>query len=295
MRDVIKFNFMQIFEGIFVFVYVGLFVNISIGQSLILVDKLVFKFVGIEVDEDYSEKVGFVVIEVGFDFMMGGECFFNIKCCILGFVFDVVVVVVIICVLKVYGGGFLIAFGVVLSFVYKEENVEIFWFGCVNLKKYIVNVKFFGVFVVVVINKFVIDIDVEIVVVCEEVIVVGVEDVILVNYWVEGGKGVIDFVYGVIVVSEKFKDFKFIYDFEGSVQECIEVIGQKMYGVEKVEFSEFVQKKVDIYIRQGYGNLFICIVKMQYFLFYDFDLKGVFIGFMVLICDVCMVVGVGYL
>lgn len=295
MKDVIKFNLMQSLEGIFVFVYVGFFVNIFIGNSFIFVDKMVFKFVGIEFDEDYFIKVGFVIIEVGFDFIMGGECFFNIKCCIFGFVFDVVVVVVIICVFKVYGGGFFIFFGVFFSFVYKEENVEIFCVGCVNFVKYIVNVKFYGVFVVVVINKFFIDIFVEVEVVCEEVIKVGVEDVVFVNYWVEGGKGVVDFVYVVIVVLEKFKDFKFLYGFEGIVQECIEKIVREMYGVLLVEFIELVQKKVEMYIRQGFGNLFICIVKMQYFISYDFEFKGVLMGFIVLVWDVRMVVGVGYL
>jgi len=50
-------------------------------------------------------------------------------------------------------------------------------------------------------------------------------------------------------------------DLEGPVQERIEKIGKVMYGAEKVEFSELAQKKVDTYIKQGYGNLPICVAK----------------------------------
>lgn len=71
MKDVIKLNLMQILEGIFVFVYVGFFVNIVYGNFLVLVDKIVLKLVGEE---------GFVVIEVGFGVDIGMEKFFNIKC-----------------------------------------------------------------------------------------------------------------------------------------------------------------------------------------------------------------------
>jgi len=47
-----------------------------------------------------------------------------------------------------------------------------------------------------------------------------------------------------------------------------------MYGAEKVEFSELAQKKVDTYIKQGYGNLPICVAKTQYSLSHDPELKG---------------------
>lgn len=295
MRDAIKPNLMQTLEGTPVFVHAGPFANISIGQSSILADKLALKLAGTEADEDHSEKAGFVVTEAGFDFTMGGERFFNIKCRTSGLVPDVVVVVATIRALKVHGGGPPIAPGAALSPVYKEENVEILRSGCVNLKKHIANAKSFGVPVVVAINKFATDTDAEIAVVREEAIAAGAEDAILANHWAEGGKGAIDLAHGVIAASEKPKDFKLTYDLEGSVQERIEAIGQKMYGAEKVEFSELAQKKVDTYTRQGYGNLPICIAKTQYSLSHDPDLKGAPTGFTVPIRDVRMAAGAGYL
>ncbi|KAK7423125.1 tetrahydrofolate synthase [Neonectria punicea] len=295
MKDAIKPNLMQTLEGTPVFVHAGPFANISIGQSSILADKLALKLTGTEPDEDYAEKAGFVVTEAGFDFTMGGERFFNIKCRTSGLVPDVVVVVATVRALKVHGGGPPIAPGAPLNPIYKEENVDILRAGCVNLKKHIANAKSFGIPVVVAINKFSTDTDAEIAVVREEAIAAGAEDAILANHWAEGGKGAVDLAHGVIAASSKPKDMTLTYDLEGTVQNRIEAIGQKMYGAAKVEFSELAQKKVDTYTRQGYANLPICIAKTQYSLSHDPDLKGAPTGFTVPIRDVRMAAGAGYL
>src|SRR6201992_4161065 len=80
LKDAIKPNLMQTLEGTPVFVHAGPFANISIGASSVLADKLALKLAGTEADEDHNEKAGFVITEAGFDFTMGGERFFNIKC-----------------------------------------------------------------------------------------------------------------------------------------------------------------------------------------------------------------------
>lgn len=90
MKDAIKPNLMQTLEGTPVFVHAGPFANISIGASSVLADKLALKLAGTEADENHNEKAGFVITEAGFDFTMGGERFFNIKCRSSGLVPDVV-------------------------------------------------------------------------------------------------------------------------------------------------------------------------------------------------------------
>lgn len=295
MKDAIKPNLMQTLEGTPVFVHAGPFANISIGASSVLADKLALKLAGTEADENHNEKTGFVITEAGFDFTMGGERFFNIKCRSSGLVPDVVVIVATVRALKVHGGGPEITPGGALHEVYRTENVDILRKGCVNLKKHISNARQYGVPVVVAINKFETDTDAEVAVIREEALDAGASDAIPANHWAEGGKGAVDLAKGVIAASAREKNFKLLYDLDGSVQDRIEKIGKLMYGADKVEFSELAQKKVDTYQKQGFGNLPICIAKTQYSLSHDPALKGAPTGFTVPIRDVRLAVGAGYL
>ncbi|MCJ1469595.1 tetrahydrofolate synthase [Pseudocyphellaria aurata] len=295
MRDAIKPNIMQTLEGTPVFVHAGPFANISIGASSVIADKLALKLAGTEADENHNEKCGFVITEAGFDFTMGGERFFNIKCRSSGLVPDVVVVVATVRALKVHGGGPEITPGGALHEVYRTENIDLLRKGCVNLRKHISNARYYGIPVVVAINRFETDTDAEIAVLKEEALAAGADDAIPANHWAEGGKGAVDLAKGVIAASEQKKDFKLLYDLNGSVQERIERIGKIMYGAGKVEFSELAQKKVDTYNKQGFGNLPICIAKTQYSLSHDPALKGAPKGFTVPIRDVRLALGAGYL
>ena len=305
MKDAIKPNLMQTLEGTPVFVHAGPFANISIGNSSILADKLALKLAGTELDEDYDAKAGFAVTEAGFDFTMGGERFFNIKCRASGLVPDVVVVVATVRALKVHGGGPPIAPGAPLSPVYREENVEILRAGCVNLRRHIANARAFGRPVVVAINRFATDTDAEIAVVREEATAAGAEDAVLANHWAEGGRGAVDLARAVEAACRKTEEaqaagtdaFKLLYSVDdgASVQARLETICREMYGAAAVELSELARKKVDTYTRQGFGNLPICVAKTQYSLSHDPDLKGAPTGFTVPIRDVRMAAGAGYL
>lgn len=85
--------------------------------------------------------IDYVVIEVGFVVDLGVEKFIDIKCRFGGLKFDCVVIVVIVRVLEYYGKG----------------DLKV---GLENLDKYIDNIKNkYKLLLVVVINKFIIDID----------------------------------------------------------------------------------------------------------------------------------------
>lgn len=300
MKDAIKPNLMQSLEGTPVFVHAGPFANISIGNSSILADKLALKLAGTEQDEDPAEKAGYVITEAGFDFTMGGERFFNIKCRASGLVPDVVVIVATIRALKVHGGGPEISPGAALAEEYRTENVELLRKGCVNLAKHISNARQYGVPVVVAINKFETDTEAEVKVIQEAAIEAGAESAILANHWAEGGAGAVELAKGVVAAANSKPngaDFKFLYDTttSSSIQSRIEAIATKMYGASSISFSELAQKKVDTYTKQGFGHLPICIAKTQYSLSHDPGLKGAPTGFEVPIRDVRLAVGAGYL
>ncbi|KAK6204604.1 tetrahydrofolate synthase [Scheffersomyces amazonensis] len=299
LKDAIKPNIMQTLEGTPVFVHAGPFANISIGASSILADKMALKLAGTSPDlsaEERQEQEGYVVTEAGFDFTMGGERFINIKCRSSGLVPDVIVIVATVRALKVHGGGPEVKAGAPLAAAYTEENVELLQVGCSNLAKHISNAKSYGLPVVVAINKMSSDTDKEHEIIREEALKAGAIDAIVSNHWEEGGKGAIDLAEGVISAANSIdRDFKFLYDTAPSVEDKIATIAKEMYGAGEVEFLPEAQKKIDLYTKQGFGNLPICIAKTQYSLSHDANLKGVPTGFKFPIRDVRASIGAGYL
>ncbi|KAG0130433.1 formate--tetrahydrofolate ligase-domain-containing protein [Tuber indicum] len=295
MKDAIKPNLMQTLEGTPVFVHAGPFANISIGASSVIADKLALKLAGTEEDEVHEEKAGYVVTEAGFDFTMGGERFFNIKCRSSGLCPDVVVIVATVRALKVHGGGPEVTAGAVLPEAYRTEDVELLRAGCVNLAKHIQNAKYYGVPVVVAINKFVTDTDAEINCIREEAIRAGAEDAVEASHWSDGGLGAVELAKAVIASSQKPKNFRLLYKADLSIVEKMESIAKEMYGAAGIELSELAKSQVETYTRQGFGHLPVCIAKTQYSLSHDQNLKGAPTGFTVPIRDVRLSPGAGYL
>ncbi|QRG39486.1 hypothetical protein FDK38_003931 [Candidozyma auris] len=299
LKDAIKPNIMQTLEGTPVFVHAGPFANISIGASSVLADKMALKLAGTSPDlteEERAAQEGYVVTEAGFDFTMGGERFMNIKCRASGLAPDVIVIVATVRALKVHGGGPEVKAGAPLAPEYTQENVELLRAGCSNLAKHIENARQYGLPVVVAINRMSSDSEKEHEVIRDEALKAGAADAIVSNHWEEGGQGAVDLARGVIEAANSIdKDFKFLYDTEPSVAEKIDTIAKKMYGAGEVEFLPEAQKKIDLYTKQGFGNLPICIAKTQYSLSHDAALKGVPTGFKFPVRDVRASVGAGYL
>lgn len=261
MKDAIKPNIMQTLEGTPVFVHAGPFANISIGASSVLADKIALKLAGTEPDES-PDQAGYVVTESGFDFTMGGERFFNIKCRSSGLEPDCVVIVATVRALKVHGGGPPVNAGAPLAEEYRTENVELLRKGCINMAKQIQNAKFYGVPVIVAINKFSTDTEAEIQCIKEEAIKAGAEDAIPANHWADGGRGAVDLAKGVIKASAQPKHFKLLYGSELSIVEKLEAITKVMYGAAGIELSEIAKTQCEAYTSQGFGHLPICIAKV---------------------------------
>lgn len=198
-------------EYILVFIYGGFFVNIVYGCNSVIVIKMVVKL------GDY------VVIEVGFGVDLGVEKFLNIKVCMVDIKFEMVVIVVIICVLKMYGGVF--------KECLNEENIEVLEVGIENFEKYIEMIQVFGVFYVVVVNCFVIDLKDEVEVFMNWCVLKNVF-VVLIEVWEKGGEGGVMFVEKIFeVMNEIESQFLFFYDVLVLISEKVEVIVKIVYGV----------------------------------------------------------------
>uniref|UniRef100_A0A671XDR0 C-1-tetrahydrofolate synthase, cytoplasmic n=1 Tax=Sparus aurata TaxID=8175 RepID=A0A671XDR0_SPAAU len=280
MRDAIKPNLMQTLEGNPVFVHAGPFANIAHGNSSILADKIALKLVGPE---------GFVVTEAGFGADIGMEKFFNIKCRYSGLRPHVVVLVATVRALKMHGGGPTVGLHEFRS------NLELLEKGCSNMRKQIENAQHFGVPVVVAVNGFKTDTEAELDLVCSMAKAAGAFDAVRCSHWAEGGAGAVALGQAVQRASEAPSNFKFLYDLELPIADKIRIIGQKIYGADDIELLPEAQRKVELYTKQGFGNLPICMAKTHLSLSHEADKKGVPTGFVLPIRDIRASVGSGFL
>lgn len=315
LKDAIKPTLMQTLEGTPVLIHAGPFANISIGANSILADKISLKLAGTPAATAASNgenaatsapavaatgaaaEPGYVITEAGFDFTMGGERFLNIKTRNSGLVPDLVIIVATVRALKVHGGGAEVKAGVPLAKEYTSENLEMLRKGCSNLRKHIENARSFGLNVLVAINAMSNDTANEHEVIREEAQAAGALDAVVSNHWEKGGAGAVDFAEKVVEATKLSNkdDFKFTYDIEDPIDVKISKIATKLYGAKDVEFLPEAQKKLELYTKQGFDKLPICIAKTQYSLSHDAALKGVPSGFTFPIRDIKASIGAGYL
>ena len=62
--------------------------------------------------------------------------------------------------------------------------------------------------------------------------------------------------------------------FQLPIEKKIETIARSIYGADGVEFSEEAQKRVNLFRRQGFNNLPICMAKTHLSLSHNPELKG---------------------
>ena len=82
--------------------------------------------------------------------------------------------------------------------------------------------------------------------------------------WAKGGKGAVDIAKKLVELCKKEEDFKFIYDLNDSVIEKINKVAMNVYGANKVNYSEEAIININQIVKNGYGNLPVCIAKTQY-------------------------------
>jgi formate--tetrahydrofolate ligase len=284
LKDAIKPNLLQTIEHTPCFVHAGPFANIAHGNSSVLADQVAIKL---------GE---YVVTESGFGADCGAEKFMNIKCRYSGLKPNAVVIVATIRALKMHGGGFEFIPGQsVDKELMEKQNVKAVEKGCENLEKMIEDMKMFGIPVVVSINHFNSDTDEEIEVVREKAKAAGAEDAVVSKVWLNGGDGGTELAEAVVKAAEKPSEFKFLYPLDWPIKKKIEIIATEIYGADGVDYAPEAEKKIELYTKQGFDKLPICMAKTHLSLSHDPNLKGRPTGFKVPIRDVRASVGAGFL
>ncbi|KAJ9697832.1 hypothetical protein PVL29_007112 [Vitis rotundifolia] len=286
MKDAINPTLMQTLEGTPVLVHAGPFANIAHGNSSVVADKIALKLVG---------PGGFVVTEAGFGADIGTEKFMNIKCRYSGLTPQCAVIVATIRALKMHGGGPEVVAGKPLDRAYLTENVALVEAGCVNLARHISNTRAYGVNVVVAVNMFSTDSEAELNAVKNAALSAGAYDAIVCTHHAHGGRGAVDLGIAVQRACENVaQPLKFLYPLDISIKEKIEAIA-KSYGASGVEYSEQAEKQIEMYSRQGFSNLPICMAKTQYSFSHTASEKGAPTGFVLPIRDVRASIGAGFI
>jgi methylenetetrahydrofolate dehydrogenase (NADP+)/methenyltetrahydrofolate cyclohydrolase/formyltetrahydrofolate synthetase len=282
MKDAIMPNLMQTLEGTPAFVHAGPFANIAHGNSSIVADQIALKLA------DY------VVTESGFGADIGMEKFMDIKCRYSGLIPNVVVMVATVRGLKMHGGGPKVVAGRPLDKAYTEENLALLEAGMPNLIRHIENAKKFGVPVVVAINSFKYDTDNEIKLLKRLVEENGAVAVPA-THWANGGAGAADLADAVMDAAKQPSHFQFLYPLDLPIKQKIEIIAREIYRADGVDYSPEADAKIELYERNGFGKLPICMAKTHLSFTADASIKGAPTGFRIPIRDIRASVGAGFL
>jgi formyltetrahydrofolate synthetase len=282
MKDAIMPNLMQTLEGTPAFVHAGPFANIAHGNSSIVADQIALKLA------DY------VVTESGFGADIGMEKFMDIKCRYSGLMPNVVVIVATVRALKMHGGGPRVVAGRPLDRAYTEENLELLEKGVGNLIRHIENAKKYGVPVVVAINSFKYDTPNEIKLL-EQLAEQAGAVAVPARHWMEGGQGALELADAVMDAAKQSSNFEFLYPLEWPIKQKIEAIAREIYRADGVDYTPEAEAKIDLYTRNGFDKLPICMAKTHLSFTADPNVKGAPDGFRIPIRDIRASVGAGFL
>jgi len=94
-------------------------------------------------------------------------------------------------------------------------------------------------------------------------------DAVVSNHWAEGGAGAVELGKAVIAACEKPGNFHSLFAGSEHQGENRERSSKKFTEARASEYSPEAEKKVEIYTRQGFDKLPICMAKTQYSLSHD--------------------------
>ena len=276
LKDALKPNLVQTLEHTPAIVYGGPFANIAHGCNSVTATRMALKLA------DYT------VTEAGFGADLGAEKFLDIKCRMAGLKPNAVVIVATVRALK-YNGG-------VPKAELNNENLEALEKGLPNLLKHVSNItNVYKLPCVVAINEFPTDTQAEVELVEKKCKELGV-NVVLSQVWAKGGEGGVKLAEEVVRLCEQPNDsFSFSYELEGSIEDKLNQIVQKIYGGKRVVLTANAQKQAKELEALGFGNCPICVAKTQYSLTDDEKKLGAPTDFEVTVRNLKISAGAGFI
>jgi formate--tetrahydrofolate ligase len=270
-------NLVQSAEGGPALVHAGPFANIAHGCNSILATRL-----GLH-QGDY------VVTEAGFGFDLGGEKFIDIKCRQGGFFPRALVLVATLRALKTHGGVPVKACG--------EPNAEALVQGLEHLERHLETAKTLGLPVVVAINAFPNDTEVELALVVEKARAFSVP-VVRSDAFARGGEGALELARVVAEVVDATDASppppRFVYDLTDPLAEKIRKVATQVYGARDVAFAPAATKEMARAESLGMARAPVCMAKTQLSLTDDPTRPGRPRDFTLTVRDVRFSAGAGF-
>ncbi|MBA7541039.1 Formate--tetrahydrofolate ligase [subsurface metagenome] len=245
LKDAIKPNLVQNFEGVPGFIHCGPFANIAHGNSSVIGTKLALKLA------DYA------ITEGGFAADLGFEKFIDIVARQYDTLPSAVVLVVTVRALHLHGG-------VKDLEEAKNKNLDALAKGFCNVEKHLDNMlNKFNIPPVVAINRFPFDNDEEIQWIKDKCSEIGVTAAVS-EVFMKGGDGGIELGKAVLEAIETGSgDVKFIYELNDPIKVKIEKISKGIYGAEDVEYSPKALQDIAAIEKLGFADFPICMAKTQ--------------------------------
>ena len=226
---------------------------------------------------------------------MGFEKFCDIKCRMSGLKPDAAVLVVTVRALKAHSALFKVVAGKALDKGLLEENIPALRKGSANMLKHIENIGYFGLPVVVAINRFPTDTEAEIELVQKIALEAGAEAAVVSEVHAKGGAGGEALAEAVVEAASKKNTFDFFYPVNFSIKEKVEFIAHKLYGAGEVYYEPRAERQIKVLTENKLDKLPICMAKTHLSLSHDPTLKGRPHGFRMPVREVRAAIGAGFL
>ena len=205
-----------------------------------------------------------------------------------------IVLVATVRALKMHGGGPKVVAGRPLDKAYTEENLGLLEAGMGNLLRHIENAKKYGVPVVVAINAFKYDTASEIKLL-QRLVEESGSVAVPTTHWMNGGAGAVDLADALMDAAKQTSNFEFLYPLDWPIKQKIEAIAREIYRADGADYTPEAESKIELYTRNGFDKLPICMAKTHLSFTADAAVKGAPTGFRIPIRDIRASVGAGFL